>query len=139
MGYPPEWNFNNMESSNTIVNFPVTPQDIKNADKIFGPDVPSMKGKSFRRIPEAVVSNYVKIPKEILSMDTGLEVSVNVMFISKLAFLVSVSKRLKVTTIEYIHIRSEKELARSINNIIDVYRQRSFSIHTMYMEPEFNC
>ena len=81
------------------VNLPFMPQDIKNADKIFGPDVPSTKGKSFRRRPEAVVSDYVEIPKGILSMNTGLEVSVNVMFISKLSFLVSVSKILKFTTI----------------------------------------
>ena len=81
------------------VNLPFMPQDIKNADKIFGTDVPSTKGKSFKRRPEAVVSDYVEIPKGILSMNTGLEVSVNVMFISKLSFLVSVSKILKFTTI----------------------------------------
>ena len=82
-----------------IANCHVTPEDIKNTDKIFGPDVPSMRGKSVRRRSEAVVSDYVEIPKGILSMNTGLEVSVNVMFISKLSFLVSVSKILNFTTI----------------------------------------
>ena len=86
-----------------------------------GPDVPSMKGKYVRRSPESVVSYYVNTPKKILSMNTGLEVSINVMFINKLAFLVSVSKQLKFNTIEYIPKRPEKELDRSINKIIDVY------------------
>ena len=81
-----------MVSSNMIVNFPVMPQYIKNADNIFGPDVPSMKGKSIRRRPEAIVSEYVKISKEILIMDMVLEVSVDVMFVNNLAFLVSVSR-----------------------------------------------
>ena len=128
-----------MVSSNMIVNCPETPQDIKNSDKIFGPDVLSMKGKSIRRCLEAVVSNYVNTPKEILSMDTGLEVFVGVVFVNKLAFLVSVIRRLKLTTINYIPKSLEKKLARSVNNIIDVYKQRHFSIHTMYMDPEFNC
>ena len=70
-----------------------------------------MKGKSVRRRPEDVVPKYVEIPKDILSTETGLEASVDVMFISKLDFLVIVSKRLKFTTIEYIPNRSEKELA----------------------------
>ena len=45
MGYPSEWDFSNMVSSKMIMNCPVTFRDIKNANKIFGPDVPSMKGK----------------------------------------------------------------------------------------------
>ena len=99
VGYPLEWDFTNMVSSNIIVNCPFTPQDLKKSDNIFGPDVPSMKGKYVRRSPESVVYDYVNTPKKILSMNTGLEVSINFMFINKLAFLVSVSKQLKFTTI----------------------------------------
>ena len=97
-----------MVGSNTIVNCPVTPQDIKSSDKIFVPDVPSMKGKSVKRRPEDVVSSYIKISKEILSIDTVLEFSVKVMLVNKLAFLVSVSRRLKFTTIKYIPNTYEK-------------------------------
>ena len=104
--YPLEQDFTNTVSSNMIVNFPVRPQDIKNADKIFSPDVPSIKSKSVMRRPEAVVSDYFEILEEILSMNTGLEVSADVMFINNLAFLVSVSKLIKFTTIEYIPNRS---------------------------------
>ena len=56
-------------------------------------------------------------------MNVGLEVSVDIMFFNKLDFLVSVSKRLKFTTIKYIPNRSEKELARSVNKIIYVYKK----------------
>ena len=72
VGCPSERDFTNMVISNMIVNCPVTPRDIKNSNKICVPDVPYMKGKSFRRRPEDVVSDYIEIPKEILSMDTGL-------------------------------------------------------------------
>ena len=126
MGYPSEREFTNIVSSNMMVNCPVTPQDIKNSDKIFGPEATSTKGKSVRRRTESVVSDYIEIPKEILSMDTGLEVSVDVMFVNNMAFLVSVSKQLNFTTIDYIPNSPEKELARSVNKIIDVYKQRGF-------------
>ena len=80
-----------------------------------------MKGKSVRRRPEAVVFEYAEMPEEILSMNAVLEVSVDIMFINKMAFLVSVRKRLKFTKIEYIPNRSEKEIAGSVDKIIYVY------------------
>ena len=58
-------------------------------------------------------------------MNMGLEVSVDVMSVKNMDFLVSVSKRLKFVTIEYIPNRSEKELARSVNKIIDVYKNEA--------------
>ena len=41
-------------------------------------------------------------------LGTGLKVLVDVIFVNKLYFLVSVSKRLKFTTIKYIPNRLEK-------------------------------
>ena len=55
-----------------------------------------------------------------------MEVSVDVMFVNKLAFLVSLSKRLKFTAIRYIPNRLDKELDRSVNNNIDVYKSEAF-------------
>ena len=80
-----------------------------------------MKGKSVRRQTEALFSNYFEIPEEILSMNAGLEVSVKVIFVNKLAFLASVSKSIKFTMIKYTPNRLEKELARFVNKIIGVY------------------
>ena len=54
-------------------------------------------------------------------MNAVLEVSVDIMFINKMAFLMSVRKRLKFTKIEYIPNRSEKEIAGSVDKIIYVY------------------
>ena len=74
-----------------------------------------MKGKSVRRRLEAIIRYYVEIPEDILGMNINLKVLVDVMFVNKLTFLVSVSKRLKFTKIEYIPNSLEKELARSVN------------------------
>ena len=80
-----------------------------------------MKIKSVRRRKEAVVSKYINIPEEVLGINTKLEVLFYVIFFNKLPFLVSVSKRLKFTTIEYILNRLEKELAVSVNKILNFY------------------
>ena len=44
-----------------------------------------------------------------MSINTGLEVFLDIFFVNKLAFLVSVRKRLKFTAIKYIPNSSEKE------------------------------
>ena len=102
LGFPPERDFGNMIRSNLIVNCPVTFDDVKNAKLIFGPDITSFKGKSVRRKPTSVVTDYIEIPREILESRKELEVSTDVMFINKLLFLVSISRWLKFTTIEYL-------------------------------------
>ena len=47
---------------NSIVDCPVTIEDIKIAHKIYGPDVPTLKGKTVRDRPEPVVNDVVDIP-----------------------------------------------------------------------------
>jgi hypothetical protein len=61
VGYPSEKDFKNMVSSNMISNCPVTPSDITVANKIFGPNVASMKGKTVRATQEPVPMEYVEV------------------------------------------------------------------------------
>ena len=66
LGFPPERDFENMVRSKMIVNCPVTFSDVKNAKLIFGTDITSLKGKSVRRKPASVITDYIEIPRETL-------------------------------------------------------------------------
>ena len=66
-----------------IVNCPINFYDVKNAKLIFGPDITSLKGKSVRRKPASVVTDYVDIPREILESRKEMEVLTGIMFIKK--------------------------------------------------------
>ena len=63
LGFPSERDFENMVRSKIIVNCPVTFDNVKNAKLIFGSDITSLKGKSVRRKPASVVTNYVETPR----------------------------------------------------------------------------
>ena len=102
LGFPSERDFENMVRSNIIVNCPITFSDVKKSKLVFGPDITSLKGKPVRRKPASVVTDYIEIPREILESHKELEVSTDIMFINKIPFLVSISRRLKLTTIEYL-------------------------------------
>ena len=73
-GFPSERDFENMVRSNMIVNCPVTFSDVKNAKLVFDTDITSLKGKSVRRKPASVITDYVEIPREILESRKELEV-----------------------------------------------------------------
>ena len=48
-----------MIRQNIIHNFPVTVEDIEIGGNVFGPDVPSLKGKTTRQKPKAVVDYFI--------------------------------------------------------------------------------
>ena len=102
LGLPLEWDFENMVRLNMIVNCPVTFDYVKNTKLIFGPDINSLKGKSVRRKPASVVTDYVEISREILESCKKLEVSTDIIFIKTLPFVVIISLGLKFTTIDYL-------------------------------------
>ena len=137
LGFPLEQDFENMVRSKMFVNCPITFSDVKNAKLIFGPDITSLKGKSVRCKTDIVVTDFVDIPREILESRKELEVSTYIMFINKLLFLVSLSRQLKFTTIEYLSSKNDIALVTSMNKIVSYYRSHGLHVGTMFVDPEF--
>jgi hypothetical protein len=52
LGLPAAENLKNILRMNAIKNCPVTVEDVTNAEKMFGPDVASLKGRTTRSKPE---------------------------------------------------------------------------------------
>jgi hypothetical protein len=98
VSYPLPRDFKNMVRSNMIKNCSVTSNDINNAHKMFGDDIATLRGKTARNTPEAVVADYVEIPKEILDMNKAVTIAADVMFVNGLPFVVTISRKIKFTT-----------------------------------------
>ena len=65
IGYPSVQDYKDMVRSSMIMNCPTTTRDIENDNTIFGRDIHTLKGKTVRKQPSTVVSDYVEIPEEI--------------------------------------------------------------------------
>ena len=87
---------------NGIKNCPVTVADITLAEKIFGKDIASLKGKLKRTTPFPVIDNTIKIPKEIIQYQKNVDLCFDLMFVNGLVFFTSVSKHLMYHTAKYI-------------------------------------
>jgi hypothetical protein len=139
VGYPSPRDFKNMVRSNMIKNCSVTSNDIDNAHTLFGDDIATLRGKTVRNTPEAVVADYVEILKEILDMNKAVTIAANVMFVNELPFVVTISPKIKFTTTEYVPSQSQPNLVKSLIKIVSLYKTRGFNPNTALMDREFEC
>jgi hypothetical protein len=98
VGYPSPRDFKNIVRSNMIKSCSVTSTDIDNAHKLFGDDIATLRGKTVRNTPYAVMADYVEIPKEILDLNKAVTIAADVMFMNGLPFGVTISRKIKFTT-----------------------------------------
>ena len=77
---------------NVIKNCPVTPADVDIAEKIYGQAISTLKGKTTRKTPKAMVTDEVLIPQELLTKHQQLELRMDMMFVNKQPFLTSIDK-----------------------------------------------
>ena len=72
---------------------PVTTEDGAVAMKIWGTDVPSLKGKTTRSTPSTVPTDIVEIPVKICKLHRLVTLSINMFFVNKIPFFITLSKK----------------------------------------------
>jgi hypothetical protein len=93
VGTPSANNFNHLLCLNQIKNYPVLPEDVDIAKKIFDPDMSMIKIKSKRTKLKPVHKDIVKIPKELIMK---LKLCIHVMvFVCEIPFLMSINQSIK--------------------------------------------
>jgi hypothetical protein len=137
VGYPSPRDFKNMVRSNMIKNCSVTPTDINNAHKLLGDGIATLRWKTVGNTPDTVVADYVEIPKEIIDMNKAVTIAADMMLVNGLPFVVTISRKIKLTTTDYVPSRSQSNLVQSIINIVSLYKTRGFNPNTVLMDREF--
>ncbi len=117
---------------------PVTDDNICNAHNIYDPDLASIRGKRVRRKPKRVVTDYVEIPKQFLSIHGHVTLVADVMFVNSILFLVLASRSINLITIEHAPPpRTASSLGALLLCIIRVYAKAGFTVSTIIMDYEF--
>ena len=137
IGYPSTKDFKNMVTNNLINNCPITIEDIKIAEDIYGPNIATLKGKTVRKNPVPVKEDYIEVPSSILNMHGNVTLSADIMFVNRMPFFVTLARNIKFTTIEILTNRKAETLLEAIDNVNNLYNNRGFKIKTMLMDPEF--
>jgi hypothetical protein len=100
-------------SINHIRNCPINKQQIQTAENIFGPNLGSLKGKTTYHAPPHVVGHITLVPHDILANHRNIHLTVNIMCINKIPFLITYSRSLRFTTVEFLDNCQTPTIAKS--------------------------
>ena len=124
--------------SRNITNCPVTIPDVNNANKIFGPILGGTRGKTVRQNTEHVATDYVAIPRDFWEWYRFVSLVADVMFVNNITFLITMSRGIKLVTVEYLSFRTPKELSKNLKIVTKLYGRGSMIVQTISMDMEFD-
>ena len=139
IGTPTVENFKALLRMNIIQNCPVTVEDVTIAEKIFGPSISSLKGKSTRSKPKPVEADIIQIPKEILVKHREVELCIDTMFINECAMLTSIDRTVRFRALIPIENRDQDEYFRAIDVIFRKYNKAGFLIVRIQCDGEYKA
>ena len=116
---------------------PITIDDVKIMNDIFGPNVYMLKGKTVRTRPHKVVSNYIEIPDRLLDAHKRIVLCIDIMYVENLPFLVTVSLNVKYFTAYYLKDRTKESLMTAIDVTFTYYNNAEFIIVEVRGDNEF--
>jgi hypothetical protein len=134
-GRPSEKDFIWMLTSGTILNCPVTAADFKRWIHVFGHDIGAVKGKTTRRTPLPVITESHR-NDEIQAARQNISLSVDIFFVSGVAFLLSISSFTNMLMVKYLSQRTTKQLQLAIDAMISAHGARGFKVTIIQCDGE---
>jgi hypothetical protein len=114
LGCPTVENFKHILRQSNIQNCPVTKADISTAERIFGPDIGTLKGKSTRNVPVAVKTDEIDIPQELKDMHKDLTLCIDIMFVNGMPMLTSIDRSIRFRAQRFGLVGYQNELRNSL-------------------------
>jgi len=137
MMFPTDRTLNKIVDRNLLANCPIRRQDIMAADHLFGKNVNALKGKTVYRQGKPVSGRSDGVPPNILKRCQRITMSMDIMFINKIPFLITVSRGLRFGTVEVLKNRQIPTVVAALRNVIRAYRRRGFRVVECHVDPEF--
>ena len=137
VGHPSCAEFKNMLRDKLLENFPVILEHSTNKNNMFGPNVAGLRGKYVRTNLTHVESKYIPIPRYLYLLHKFVTLTEDVMFVNGLPFFITLSRKIKMFTAEYIPTRTDAHLSSSLKKIVQIYEKNGFYVNVVMMDMEF--
>jgi hypothetical protein len=118
VGTPTIENFEALLKMNTIKNCPVTTEDVNIAEKIFGKDMSSLKGKSTRRRPPVVREDIIEIPSKMIAQHKEIDLCIDIMYVNECGFMTTINRTIKFRSAMAIANHTHDEYYRVLDRIL---------------------
>ena len=122
---------------NLITNYPVTIQDIKNAEFVWGPELGCLKGKTVRSQPPAVQVTGTNIPMQIMQQYKNVTLSVDIMKVTGIPFLMTISRHIKFGSAGKLDSMKNSHILTHFKAIIEAYVTRGYRVTIILADNQF--
>ena len=122
---------------NLFKNCPITTQDVNLAEKIFGKDISTLKGRSTRPNPEKVIDDIIDIPEELIRKNNAIELAIDLIFINQVILMTTIDRTVKYRTVVPLDSRRKEELYRGLDTVLRLYNKAGFKIKMIHCDGEF--
>ena len=116
LGRPSQDVFESTIHKGSIINNPVTITNYRNALRIYGKDLGSIKGKTTRTKPQHVQVESSSFPER----KKDIVLSVDIMHFTGINFLVTVSRDIKFITAGALSDRKKITISKSIKQVLNL-------------------
>jgi hypothetical protein len=137
IGYPSTRNFLKIIKRNLIPNYAIGRADILATEDILGPHMGSLKGKTVRFDEQHIKSDLTPIPHDILSLYREVILCIDIMYVNKIAFLITISQHLKFATIKLLANCQEDTVEKCLTYVMEIYGSRDFVVNMTHADGEF--
>ena len=124
---------------NAIHNCPVMVEDVKITERLFGPDMLSLKGKSMRRKPKPVRKDLVEIPNKITEKHRDIELCMDTMFVNECGMLTAIDRSIRFRSVVPIDTKTQSDYYKALDVIFCQYNKGGFVIKTIYCNGEYRA
>jgi hypothetical protein len=135
-GCPHVESLKNMIRMNMIKNCPITTKDLDNAEKIFGPDIGTLKGKTTRKKPTVIKDDLIELPPELQGRD-DLILYMDIMYVNEVPFLTSIDNVVRYRKAVPLDNRTSTELYKALDVILRSYNKANYFFKCIHCDQEF--
>ena len=139
VGHPPDGVLKQMVSNNIPKNMPIGLDSVADALAVYGTPVSRLKGAKTREKthPRVGEGGKLETPQGFYRLNKFSNLTADVMFVSGIPFLVTLSRKIKRITAEYVPSLPGQQLANYLTKIVNAYARGGFVIDLYLMDMEF--
>ena len=104
-----------------VKGLPITRQDVKVAEEIYGQNLYALKGKTTNQKVNHVIAPIIRIMKQILKECKNITLCIDVMFINGIKFLLTVSRNIDFVTAQYVPSKKYGGYIKPIKMVCNMY------------------